>query len=134
MKLIDIDKENGELIMQHMETALSFKNWNQLLGAKYDSRFKKITALYSCEADTDVHRLSLKMLEDGKLMAYSHTQFHPEGFLQYFESKKTGYVLTSHTDRLMQVFERVMTADLALKLLETGVYLESKARGVADGE
>ena len=127
MKFIDIDQENGELIMQHMETALSFKNWRQLLGAKYDNRFKNITALFSCKDDTDVHKFFLKMDEEGKLIAYSHLQFPPETFIRYFDYKKNGYTLSSHTERLKQVFERVITADLALKLVEAGVCFERTA-------
>lgn len=131
MKFIDIDQENGGLIMQHMETALGFIGWS-LLGAKYDNRFKNITALYSCEEDIAVHQFSFRLSEDGKLIAYSHSQFSPEIFIRYFDYQN-GYVLTSHVARLKQVFAWVMTPEFALKLVDSGIRFERTARGVAVG-
>jgi len=127
MKFIDIDKENGELIMLNMEAALGFPNWD-LLGAKYDSRFKNITALYSHEEDTNVHRFSFRMDEAGKLTAYTHLQFPPEIFIRYFDYQKNGFTLTSKQNRLKQVFKRVMAPEIALKLVEAGILFEREAR------
>ena len=123
-EFIDIDKENGELIIAHMETALSFKNWKNLLCAKYDDKRRCIHALYSCGEDSDVHRFSIKMREGRKLAAYNHYQFPPEAFIQYFNIQKTGFILTAREKRLKKVFNRVMTPELALKLVEAGVYFQ----------
>jgi hypothetical protein len=127
-EFIDIDKESGELIMSHMETALGFKSWN-LLGAKYDHRFKCVRVLFSHEEDTDVHLFFLKMDGGGKLIAYNKLSFSPEIFIRYFDYQKNGFVLTTHEERLKRVFARVMSPELALKLIEAGVQFERSGRG-----
>ena len=131
-EFIDIEKENGELIMRNMETALGFQGWN-LLCAKYDARFKNIRVLYSCEKDTDIYIFHLKMKEDGKLIAYAKRQFSPELFpeilIQYFDPQR-GYTFTAHEERFSRIFQRVMTPELALQFLKTGMEMEWAARGV----
>ena len=127
-EFINIDEEDGETIMRNMETALGFPGWN-LLGAKYDNRFKNISALFSHEEDTNVHSFSFRV-RDGKLTAYTHLQFPPEIFIRYFDYQKNGYVLTSHEAKLKNVFDRVMTPELALKMVEAGVLFERAAKSV----
>ena len=132
-KFIDIDKENGELIMQHMETALAFQGWS-LLCAKYDGRLKSIRAFYSCEKDTDLYIFSFKMNETGKLIVYTKRHFSvemfPEIFIKCFDTQTSGFVFTVHEERLKRVFERVMTPELALKMIDAGIRIEKAARGV----
>jgi hypothetical protein len=106
-EFIDIGREHGEQIMRDMEAALIFRGWD-FLGAKYDSRFKNISALYAHEEDTDIHRFSFRM-RDGKLAAYSHIHFSPEAFpelLTRYLDPKSGYTLTSHQERLEKIFDR----------------------------
>ena len=112
-----------------METALGFRGWD-LLGAKYDGRFKYVSALFAHEADTDVHKFAFRMNGEGKLTAYSHLRLSPDVFIRYFDYQKTGFVLTVHEERLKKVFERVMTPELALKLIEAGIIFERAARRV----
>ena len=131
-EFIDINEENGELIMQNMENALAFQGWD-LLGAKYDRRFKNIRALFSHGEDTDVHLLSLKMDRAGKLVAYNELHFPPELFIRYFDHKKNGFVLTAREERLKKVFERAMTPELALKLVEAGICFEKAGHDATDG-
>ena len=69
------------------------------------------------------------MNETGKLIAYTHLQFPPDVFIRSLDAQKTGFVLTAHEERIKRVFERVMTPDLALKLVDAGIRFERAARG-----
>jgi hypothetical protein len=71
---------------------------------------------------------SIKGKEDGKLIAYNRCVMPPAFFIQYLTHEKVpflGFVMTKKQERIKKVFERVMTPDLALELVEAGVKLES---------
>jgi hypothetical protein len=86
-----------------------------------------VAALFSREEDTDVHRLNFRMNETGKLIAYAHLRFPPHVFIRYFNAQETGFILTAHEERIKRVFERVMTPELALKLIDAGIRFERGA-------
>jgi hypothetical protein len=122
-RIIDISKENGELIMQHMETALGFPKWT-LLGAIYDERRQCVRGFFSHDEDANVQCYFLKMKEDGKLIAYNGWAMPPAAFIQYLKPGNVpGFVLTKKQERIKKVFERVMTPELALELVEVGAKL-----------
>jgi hypothetical protein len=124
-EIIDIDKESGELIIQHMETVLAFRNWT-LLGAIYDERRQCVRGFFSHDEDTNVQCYFLKMKEDGKLIAYNGWAMPPGAFIQYLKPGKVpGFVMTKKQERIKKVFDRVMTPELAMELVEAGVKLEA---------
>jgi hypothetical protein len=125
MEFINIDRENGALIMRYMETALGFPG-RDLLGALYDERWRHIRAFYSCDEDANnVHRYTFKMRADGKLAAYSHRAMPVKIFIQHL-GQMSGFTLTVHQDRIIKVFGRIMTPELAL--VETGINPERTSR------
>jgi hypothetical protein len=117
---INIDKENGETIMQHMESALGFPGW-ELLGALYDERRQHVRGFFAHDADTDVHCFWLKW-HSGKLKGYNRMIIPPVGFVKYLSPGQVpGFKKTEYEQRIKQVFRKVITPELALALTEAGV-------------
>jgi len=116
----NVTKENGAMIMQNMETALGFPGW-ELLGALYDERRQHVRGFFSHDADADVHCYYLK-LYGGKLTGYNRMIMPPEAFIKYLSPGQVpGFKKTEYGQRIKQVFQRVMTPELALSLAEAGI-------------
>jgi hypothetical protein len=129
MELIDIDREAGDLIMRHMETALGFPGWT-LLGALYDERRRHIQGVFAHDADNSVHHYFLKMREDGKLTGYRRLVMPPEALVKYLAGQVPGFVPTMCQGRIKRFLKRAMTPELALGLVEAGVDLERADRSL----
>jgi hypothetical protein len=125
----------GAEIMQHMETVLKRPD-QELLCARYCTKAGAINAFYA-DKEKNVFMYWYKLRETvknpetdtAKIVTTNTVKITAIEFLQFLiDSKAPLFVMTKHTERLRLLLKPVMTPELALQMLEAGIYLERKAR------